>query len=46
MTANLGRVVESDTGLPYRLIFPDAEHEVVTSFLRNLARLTVRRRIA
>lgn len=37
MTVNQGRVVKADSGLPYRLIFPDAEHEVVTSFLRDLA---------
>lgn len=37
MTKSLGRVVKSETGLPYRLVFPDTEHEAVTSFLRDLA---------
>jgi site-specific recombinase XerD len=34
---NLGKVVESASGLPYRLVFPDTEHEVVSSFLSDLA---------
>ncbi|WP_307106347.1 tyrosine-type recombinase/integrase [Arthrobacter globiformis] len=29
--------MKSADGLPYRLIFPDSEHEVVSSFLRDLA---------
>lgn len=37
MTGNVGRVVKANTGLPYRLIFPEAEHVVVSSFLRDLA---------
>ncbi|MFJ4228549.1 hypothetical protein ACIPYV_13395 [Paenarthrobacter nicotinovorans] len=37
MMENLGKVVASKAGLPYRLIFPDTEHETVSSFLRDLA---------
>ncbi|MFC9335918.1 tyrosine-type recombinase/integrase [Arthrobacter sp. NPDC057009] len=37
MTAQLGRVVKSSEGLPYRLLFPDSEHEAASSFLRELA---------
>lgn len=33
----LGRVVESKQGLPYRLMFPDSEHPAVSSFLRDLS---------
>lgn len=37
MTGQLGRVVKSSVGLPYRLVFPDTEHPVVSSFLRDLS---------
>ncbi|MGJ3190754.1 site-specific integrase [Paenarthrobacter sp. FR1] len=37
MTGSLGKVVRSENGPAYRLIFPGTEHEVVTSFLRDLA---------
>lgn len=33
----LGRVVKFPEGLPYRVVFPDSEHEVASSFLRDLA---------
>lgn len=37
MTVQLGGVVKSQDGLPYRLVFPDSEHEAASSFLRDLA---------
>jgi integrase/recombinase XerC len=37
VTGNVGRVMKSDDGLPYRLIFPGTEHLVVSSFLRDLS---------
>ncbi|PRB43010.1 integrase [Arthrobacter sp. MYb23] len=36
MTGHLGRVIKSKSGLPYRVIFPETEHEVASSFLRDL----------
>lgn len=35
MADNLGKVVASTGDLPYRLIFPNAEHVAVSSFLRD-----------
>ncbi|MBT2587387.1 site-specific integrase [Arthrobacter sp. ISL-95] len=29
--------MKSDTGLPFRLLFPDTEHQAVSSFLRDLS---------
>lgn len=37
MTNALGRVVEASAGLPYRVVFPDVEHEPASLFLRDLA---------
>ena len=37
MASQLGRVVKSEEGLPYRVVFPDSEHPVASSFLRDLA---------
>lgn len=37
MAIRLGRVVEFDTGLRWRLLFPEDEHIDVSSFLRELA---------
>lgn len=37
MTGSLGKVVRSENGPAYRLIFPGTKHEVVTSSLRDLA---------
>lgn len=36
-TRQLGRVVQADTGLPFRLKFPDTEHQTVSSFLCDLS---------
>jgi hypothetical protein len=33
----LGRVVEFETGLRWRVLFPDVEHEAASSYLRDLA---------
>jgi hypothetical protein len=37
VTVQLGRIVKSQDGLPYRLVFPFSEHEAASSFLRDLA---------
>ncbi|MBT8162989.1 MULTISPECIES: site-specific integrase [Arthrobacter] len=37
MTVQLGRVVKTQDGVPYRLVFPDSEHEAASSFLRDLS---------
>lgn len=37
MPGALGRVVESSSGLRYRVVFPDIEHEAASLFLRDLA---------
>lgn len=37
VTSRLGRVVESDAGLPFRVVFPDNEHRAASLFLRDLA---------
>ncbi|AQA03361.1 hypothetical protein BVC93_14125 [Mycobacterium sp. MS1601] len=33
----LGRVESAESGLPWRVIFPDVEHTGATSYLRELA---------
>lgn len=35
--AAVGRVVEFDTGLPWRVLFPEQEHLAASSYLRELA---------
>lgn len=37
MAAELGRVVEFSSGLRWRVLFPEAEHDAVSSYLRELA---------
>lgn len=37
MTGRLGRVTKHDAGLPYRVEFPDIEHEAASLFLRDLS---------
>lgn len=37
MTGAVGRVLECDSGLPYRVVFPEMEHQAASLYLRDLA---------
>lgn len=37
MVCELGRVVQFETGLRWRVLFPDVEHEAASGYLRDLA---------